>query len=123
MFTVGDVIRFYSDEAEKQKYHLCISFENHFLFLNSPKKQVYPGDFVVPCTDIPCLPATESGNSIISCTLIMRKSEAELSTLKAQKIGSVSMELITRLGRFVRASPVLSDDEKDAFCEAAGDWI
>ena len=35
MFSLGDVIHFYSSEAFKEKFHICISLENHFLFLNS----------------------------------------------------------------------------------------
>jgi len=123
MFSLGDVIHFYSNEAGKDKFHLCISLENHFVFLNSPKRQIYPGDFVVACSEIPCLTPTPSGESIISCTLVMKKSDSDLQCLGAKKVGSVSMNLMARIATFVRSSPVLTEDEKDAFCEAAGDWI
>ena len=122
MFSVGDVVGFFSEEAGKDKYHLCISFEGHFLFLNSPKKRAYPGDFVVPCSEVPC-PPTDGGKSIISCSYVMQKSDSELQSCNARKLGAVSSDLLSRLSRFVKTSPVLNEDEKDAFYEAAGDWI
>ena len=78
---------------------------------------------MVPCSEIPGVPATPTGESIISCSLVMKKSDADLAQLGAKKLGTVSAELLARLARFVRSSPVLTEDEKDAFCEAAGDWI
>lgn len=123
MFSIADVIEFHSSEAGKSKFHLCISSKNNFLFLNSPKRTTYPGDFVVPCAEIPFLPPTESGESIISCSFVMTKTEAELACLGAKRRGSISMDLMVRLARFVMSSPVLTEDEKDEFIEAAGDWI
>ena len=122
MFSPGDVIHFYSREAAKDKYHLCISFDGHFLFLNSPKKKTYPGDFIVPCKELPC-PPTPSGESIISCSLVMKKTDAVLQACGAQNLGQVSSNLLSRLSAFVKSSPVLTDEEKEAFYEAAGDWI
>ena len=45
MFRLGDVIRFQSIEANKVKFHLCISLDGHYLFINSPKLTSYPGDY------------------------------------------------------------------------------
>ena len=123
MFALGDVIRFASIEAGKVKYHLCISLEGHFLFINSPKLITYPGDYLVPCNELPFLAPTPSGQSIISCTLVMKKSDSELRRCGAKKIGSVSLGVIRGLVQFVKLSPVLTEEEKDAFYEAAGDWI
>lgn len=123
MFSIGDVIRFHSSQAGKEKFHTCISLEHHFIFLNSPKKRIYPGDLVVSCSDIPFITATESGQSIICCSLVMKKDHAELTRLGAKKIGSIPTSLLARISQFVRSSPVLSEDEKDVFYEAAADWI
>lgn len=123
MFALGDVIRFASIEAGKTKYHLCISLDGNFLFINSPKSTSYPGDYLIPCSELPFLPPTPSGQSIISCTLVMKKTDSELRRCNAKKVGSVSLDVIRGLVKFVRSSPVLTDDEKDAFFEAAADWI
>ena len=69
------------------------------------------------------MPPTPSGQSIISCTLVMKKTDSELRRCNAKKVGSVSLDVIRGLVKFVRSSPVLTDDEKDAFFEAAADWI
>jgi len=122
MFGVGDVIAFESVEAGKRKFHLCISFDGHYLFINSPKPRVYPGDFIVDCKELPFLTPTSSGKSVISCSLVMKKSEAELTQSRAKKLGSVSHNLLSDLIKFVQASPLLTEDEKDAIIEAAGDW-
>lgn len=63
----GDVVGFWSDIAGKHKFHLCICPTGKFLFLNSPKARSYPGDFHVPCAEIPLEPTPE-GYSVISCT-------------------------------------------------------
>ena len=123
MFAAGDVIAFESIEAGKRKYHLCISLDGHYVFLNSPKVLVYAGDYVVPCTEIPGVPVTPSGKSIISCTLVMQKSDADLKAAKAKKLGTVKKQLLIDLAKFVMLSPILTDEEKEAFLAAAGDWI
>jgi hypothetical protein len=53
----------------------------------------------------------------------MKKSDAELRRSGAKKLGSVSLDVIRGLVAFVKDSPVLTDEEKDAFYDAAGDWI
>lgn len=123
MFALGDVIRFYSIEAGKNKYHLCISLDGHYIFLNSPKQRIYPGDLIVPCKEFPFLPPTPSGDSVISCTIVMKKSNADLAEHGARKLGSVSIDLLRRVVRFVESSPVLTDEEKETFLNAAGDWL
>ena len=122
MFAVGDVIAFWSDDAGKRKYHLCISFDGHFIFLNSPKHKSYPGDMFVPCKEIDCIPATDSGFSVISCTMLMKKNDAELVKCGAKRLGSVKPKLLAELAKFVSTSPVLTEEDKEIFLNAIGDW-
>lgn len=122
MFSVGNVIEFWSIEAGKPKYHLCISLDGHYLFVNSPKSISYPGDMVVSCAEFPFLNPTPSGRSIISCTLVMKKTDAELRACRAKKRGTVRKELLSELIKFVMNCSVLTPDERDAIINAAGDW-
>lgn len=122
MFSVGDVIGFWSAEAGKTKFHLCISLDGHYLFVNSPKDRTFPGDMVVSCAEFPFLKPTPSGQSIISCTLVMKKTDDELRAVRAKKLGTVRKELLSQLIKFVMSCPVLTQDERDALIEAAGDW-
>lgn len=123
MFSPGDVIGFWSEEAGKRKYHLCISLDGHFLFVNSPKSRTFPGDFIVPCTDFPFLPPTTTNESIISCSTVLRKSDAALNRFKAEKLGTISNSLLRRLLDFIEHSTVLSDEDKEAVLDGLGDWI
>ena len=86
MFSPGDVIEFRNEEAGKTKYHLCVHQNGLFLFLNSPKAKSYAGDFQVPSVDISCLTATPEGYSIVSCTYLTKRSDADLKRLKAKKL-------------------------------------
>ena len=61
MFSPGDVVGFWSDIAGKHKYHLCVHEDGLFLFINSPKRKSYPGDFNVLSDEITCLLATPKG--------------------------------------------------------------
>jgi len=122
MFALGDVVEFYSYVAGKQKYHLCISLSGAFLLLNSPKAKSYAGDMVVLCSEFPMEP-TPSGKSVICCSVIVRMTVQELEHTKAKCIGNVSPDLIKRILRHVKASPVLSPDDKDFVLEELGDWL
>jgi len=123
MFSPGDVILFWSDEAGKPKFHLCISLSGHFLYVNTPKPRSYPGDFIIPCSDLPFLHPTKSGYSAISCSVVLRKSEDVLRRLKAKRVGSVSPLLLRKLIEFIDHSIVLSDEDKEDALEGLGDWI
>lgn len=123
MFAPGDVIGFWSEESGKRKFHLCISLDGHFIFLSSPKVKVYPTDLPVSCSEFPFLKPTPSGFTIISCVAVMKKSNAELARCGATLKGRVSKELMRRLVDFVMKSPVLSEEDREKFLVAAGDWI
>jgi hypothetical protein len=122
MFSPGDVIGFYSDVANKHKYHLCIHQDGLFLFINSPKAKAFPGGFEIRCNEIACLPATPQGYSIVSCTHLIRQSSASLTALKAKKYGSVESKVLVRLIAFVEKTPVLSDEDKDEIIKGLADW-
>ena len=122
MFSPGDVVGFWSDIAGKHKYHLCVHEDGLFLFINSPKRKSYPGDFNVQSDDISCLPATPEGYSIISCTHLVRQTSAELRQLNAKKYGMIESKVLLRLIAFVEKTPVLSDEDKDAIIEGLADW-
>lgn len=123
MFKPGDVVRFVSSEAGKTKYHLCVHLNGWFLFLNSPKKRAYRGDMVVSCKEIPCITPTNSGDSVISCSLVMHKTNAQLKAAKATHLGSVSVGLLRRIIHFVENCSVLSEEEKEKILEGLGDWV
>lgn len=123
MFQPGDVIEFHSVIAQKKKYHLCISLNGCFLFINSPKAKAYPGDFDFPCSELPFLTPTASGDSIVSCSQILRYTDGELLALHAKKIGVMKPPLVILLLSFIENSTVLSDAEKKIALDGLGDWV
>jgi len=122
-FLAGDVIGFYSSVAGKHKFHLCLGLGGTFLFINTPKSKQFLGDLVVDCSEIPCINPTASGKSVISCSMVIRMTAAELAHCKAKKHGAVSHQLLQKLLKFVEASPVLSPEDKEAILDGIGDAI
>jgi hypothetical protein len=122
MFSPGDVVQFWSDEAEKLKYHLCVHPDGAFLFLNSPKAKSYPGDFNIDSAEITCLTPTSEGYSVLSCTHLTKRSSSELKRLQAKKLGVIGSKVLIRLIAFVEKTPVLSQEDKDAIVDGLADW-
>lgn len=123
MFGPGDVVAFHSDIANKRKYHLCLSQGGHFFFINTPKDPPYEGDLIVPCTEISCLNPTESGNSAISCSMVVVQTNAELRANGADKLGTVSNATLKKVLAFVETNDALTDEERDLVLDGLGDWI
>lgn len=123
MFSIGDVIKFRSDVVGKKKYHLCISFENHFLFINSPKSKQFVGDFTICESDITGVPKGEHDFSVISCNLVLQYSNQDLRDMRATKVGSVKPEAIRSLLIFVEDLTTLPPDTKNAIMDGLGDWV
>lgn len=111
---------FWSNDADKEKYHLCISLNGKYLFVNSPKKRVYEGDLVLPCSDFPFLDPTPSGESIVCCTLIVGqppKGKRELFK------GKVSPDVLSKIIAFVENCAVIADEDRDAILDGLGEWV
>lgn len=87
IFCVRDVVEFYSKIAGKNKYHLCIKApdaldaRHAFLFLNSKNK--YNDEVTVPSSDIPFLPKSPTGFSVVSLTLVVWVTESDLRIFSA----------------------------------------
>lgn len=123
MFQPGDVVHLYSVIAGKPKYHLCVSINGHFLFINSPKARQYPGDFIFPCSEMPFIPSTDNGDSIISVTQIVHFSDQELRRMRATRKGSVPIALLRDLLAFIENTTVLSQSDKDLLLDGLGEWL
>jgi hypothetical protein len=122
MFSVGDVIGFYSRAAGKHKFHLCISLNGHYLFVNTQDHRAFHASCVFPCSDFPFLSPTESGLSAVSCSIIMKMTDADLRRCGAVKKGSVSPVVLKKIIEFVRTTDAIPDEDRDEFLETVGDW-
>lgn len=103
LFQAGEIVHFLSLTAGKPKWHLCVQ-TSCFLFLNSPKHQIYAGELVVDCAALPGVPPTPSGKSVISCTPIVRMSDRQLNTCEAKLVGRIDAFTIATLLDYVRNS-------------------
>lgn len=123
MFRPGDVIKCDSSHAPYPKWHLCVSEENHFIYLNSPKNKAYAGDFAIDASEVPFIPAHPTGQSIISCRNVMRKSRSELIASGATLEGRFSENVLESLLLFVDGNPVLAEDDQKIILDGLGDWV
>lgn len=119
----GEVWGFWSEEASKRKWHVCVSLEGCFLFLNSPKLRPFPGEFTIDNADVPFLPPTENGQSIISCSIVIRMTDDELKAAGGQCYGDVDNALLRRLLPFLQTTPTLVEEDREAVTEGLLDWL
>ena len=115
IFDVGDILHFYSSQAGHPKYHLCVlkiinGNAAVFLYLNS--NEGFAADFIVSDTEIPCLPPSKTGKSIISCSQLVRANERQLKLYKAKKIGRLDKKIAMNLLKFVKTIDALSKFDK-----------
>jgi hypothetical protein len=122
VFKVGEIILFNSPEAGKPKLHLCISFSNRFLFVNSPKQKIFFGDFEIDGARLTGVPPTPTGKSIISCNTVLKYTDDELTRLRARAVGSLDADTIRDLLEFVENLETLSPDDRNAILDGLGDW-
>lgn len=115
MYEAGDVIRFHSTIAGKEKFHLCLGRTEHdtifaFLFLNSGSG--FKGDCVLDDGQIPGLPKSPTGKSVVSFSLLVRVREDKLPVLGATKTGAIDAHLAGELASFAKAVGSLTRQEK-----------
>ena len=99
----------------KEKYHVCVYVgtdgEVHrFLYLNS--RDHYEQCFAVPCTDIPCLPESQTGLSVFSFAEAPKFTDGQLKTFKARHIGRLSSEVAMRAYAAAETTTLLSRKDK-----------
>ncbi|MCB1528245.1 MAG: hypothetical protein KDJ45_11140 [Hyphomicrobiaceae bacterium] len=110
MFDVGDIVQIYAPTAGKNKYHLCVCCANvdgveKFLFINSGSG--YKADFVVKDGEIDGLPKSPTGDSIISCSIVVRHNQQQLKLYKAKKLSVIKTTTAKKLILFISESNAL----------------
>jgi hypothetical protein len=118
----GEVYRLRSGIANKPKFHLCVSMGGCFLFLNSPKTKSFVGDLEVDGADLPFLPATPSGKSIVSCSLPVLIGARELNA-RAELLGEAPQTLLLKIFEFVEEAEYLSEEHRELILAGLDGWI
>ena len=112
----GDIVRFDSAQAGHTKYHICVLACDEegksacFLFLNS--RAGWKGEFVLNNDDIPCIPPSKTGLSVVSFSTLVRQNAKQLKLYRAEKIGRLSSAIARKLEDFAKTVPTLNAAER-----------
>jgi hypothetical protein len=114
---IGDIIKILAPLKGDIKFQLCLRPNTptqaaKFLFLNSRPRFV--SDLVNKDTEIPCLPPSKTGLSVISCSDIVLANTQQLQTFGATKMGQLPSLIARRLEQHILAglTPFTDDEEK-----------
>lgn len=115
MFDVGDVVRFHSPTAGKEKFHLCLGFEKDrpvfvFLFLNSAPG--FKGEYIFEDGEIPGLPKSPTKQTVVSFTNLTRMGQDRLMRFGAVKTGQIDGHLAGELVAFAKELKVLTRSDR-----------
>ena len=87
---VGDVLMWWNEDLQKNKFYLCVSTDFTFLYLNSPKDRQYPSDFHIPEKALKNLFPTGYGHSVLCCSTFVRKNQVAINSLSAVRKANLS---------------------------------
>lgn len=126
MFSVGEIVQIFSPIASKKKFHVCVCCANEhgverFLFINSGTG--YDADVVVDENEIPCLPESPTGQSVISCSMIVQYSESQLKKFGAKKLGDMNIKLIKLTFEKLQVTKSLSKEERTPIVESLKSFL
>lgn len=121
MFAPGDIVEIYSPVAGYPKYHVCIldcdgAATALFLYINSGTG--FAGDLVCDDSEFGCLPKSPTGQSVISCSQLVRMSAHQLSIFKAKKLGKLPPAVARKLEKFVVTAFSLRKSERQLVLNA-----
>ena len=123
---MGEIWEFQSAQAGKRKYHICVQSPTDaqagcFLFINS--KAGYDGDLPFGDGEISCLPASPTGQTVVSCSLLVRVTRHQLQLFHAEKIGELSIPIARKLHNFVQTVQTLTRTEQQLVLDALANLI
>lgn len=115
MFDAGDVVWFNSPTAGKGKFHLCLGRDSNgplFVFLHINSDAGFRGDLILQDGQIPGLPPSRSGQSVVSFSTIVRMGQERLAKFGARKVGQIDGQLAGDLVAFAKTTAVMTKSEK-----------
>lgn len=115
MFEVGDVVRFFSPTASKEKFHLCLGQSEQgpvFVFLHLNSRSGFKGDCILDDGAIPGLPKSPTGETVVSFSNLVRMNEERLLKFGATKTGRIESEVAGELVPFAKTVASLNRNEQ-----------
>lgn len=112
----GDIVEFYSRIAGKRKFHLCLcigEIDGIYKFLMINSKSGFKSDVVFNDGEIPGLPSSATGESVISLSQIARVKVDKLNIWQPKVIGKIPNQIIVNLQEAIVDMPTLTKTDKD----------
>lgn len=110
----GEIVHVFAPSVGYRKYHICLGANAHgtflFLFLNS--ENGYVGDCIFPCAEFPTVPVSDTGETVVSFSMLPRFTEAQLNLHGAQSFGFVAQPVAQKLRDFLDTTKTLSKPDK-----------
>jgi hypothetical protein len=110
-----------------RRYHICVlscagdDLAGIFLYLNS--RSGFEGDFVLIDTEIPCLPRSATGKTIVSFAQPLRRTRHQLELFRAKKLGELPVLVARKLEPFARSVMTLNKRERQIILAALASLI
>lgn len=107
-----------------RKYHICVgpNAQGTFLFLFLNSENGYENDCVFPCSAFPELKPSQTGESVVSFSLLPRFTSAQLQLHKAESVGMISITVAQKLRNELEMTKSFSRIDK-IFLKAALDSL
>lgn len=87
-----------------------------FLFINS--RGGYADNLMLQDSEIPCLYPSPTGQSIISCSQVVRATKHQLTLFACVKKGEIPVNVARKLEKFVKSVRTLTADERNIVLSA-----
>ncbi|WP_298822835.1 hypothetical protein [uncultured Roseibium sp.] len=118
---VGDIVKMYAPVAGYKKYHFCVCLPEdevagRFLFLNSDPS--YRDCLSIDCARIPDIPASDTGVTAISFSLLPRYNQAKLNVYQAEVVGTMPADVVAEMLEFLDGVRSLPKGDKECVREA-----
>lgn len=115
MFDSGDIVKFYNRTAGKTKFHLCLCVGEEdgiykFLMINS--EDGFRSDIVFSDGEIPGLPQSRTGLSVISMSTISRVKVEKMMLWNPSFVAKMPVNILTKLRDEVVEMASLTRPEK-----------
>lgn len=115
----GDVFVWYRPEPiGKRKFHLCLSYDYDFVFLNTPKDRAYPSDYYIRAVDLHFLKPTATRVSSVSCANLQAiGSEVKFRSAKPERLGNLATDVLLEVLRHIHRSGTATEEEAERLAE------
>lgn len=113
--TPGDVFAWHRlPPINKEKYHLCLSFDYDFTFLNTPSDRAHRLDLKIAASDMRFLKATPTNFSSVTCTTLQHVGQVtRFRSFKPILIGTLASNVLFDLLNYIANLGTTTGEESD----------